>query len=109
MESVVSGEITCAIRNTVIGGVDVSEGEYIGILDGELVTSMPDAIDAMCDMLCKIDDIDCREILTLFVGNGVSDEARVKMTEAIEEQFPDLVLEVYIGGQEIYDYLISLE
>lgn len=109
IESVVSGELTVAIRDSVIGGVEVKEGEYIGILDGELVTSNADAIEAMCDMISKIDDIEDRELLTLFVGADVSEEARAEMTEALEERFEDLAVEVYIGGQEIYSYLISVE
>ena len=108
-DAVVSGELTVAIRDTVIGGVDVHEGEYIGILDGELVTSEADAIEAMCDMISKIEDVDDREILTLFVGAGVSEDERSEMTEALEERFEDLTVEVYIGGQEIYNYLIAVE
>ncbi|MBR2432716.1 MAG: DAK2 domain-containing protein [Clostridia bacterium] len=108
-DAVVSGELTVAIRDTVIGGVDVHEGEYIGILDGELVTSEADAIEAMCDMISKIEDVDDREILTLFVGAGVSEDERAEMTETLEERFEDLTVEVYIGGQEIYNYLIAVE
>lgn len=108
-DAVVSGELTVAIRDTVIGGVDVHEGEYIGILDGELVTSEADAIEAMCDMISKIEDVDDREILTLFVGAGVSEDERAAMTEVLEERFEDLTVEVYIGGQEIYNYLIAVE
>ena len=108
-ESVASGELTVAIRDTVIGGVDVKEGEHIAILDGELVASSADEIEAMCEMIGKIEDIEDREILTLFVGADVSDGDRVSMTEAIEERFEDLSVEVYISGQEIYRYLIAVE
>jgi len=107
--AVISGELTVAIRDSVIGGIHVKEGEHIGILDGELSTSDPNSVEAMCEMISKIEDIDSREIITLFVGAGVSDEERAEMTEAIEERFEDLVLEVFIGGQEIYDYLIAVE
>lgn len=109
ISSVVSGELTVAIRDSVIGGVTVNEGEYIGILDGDLITSEANAIEAMCDMVSKIEDIEDREILTLFVGADVSDGDRAAMTEALEERFEDLSVEVYIGGQEIYSYLIAVE
>ena len=108
-ESVASGELTVAIRDTVIGGVEVKEGEYIGILDGELVASSADEIEAMLETIGKIEDIEDREILTLFVGADVSDEDRVRMTDALEERFEDLSVEVYIGGQEIYRYLLAVE
>ena len=108
-DAVVSGELTVAIRDSSVNGVSVKEGEYIGILDGKLLTSASSPIDAMCDMIESIDDLDEREIITLFVGSGVDDESRVEMTEAIEERFDELTLEVYIGDQEVYDYLIAVE
>ena len=108
-DGVRSGELTMAIRDTTVGGIDIKCGEYIGILDGNIVTSLTDPVEALCDMIAKIDDIDERELITLFVGADVSEEDRVKMTETIEERFEDLALEVYMGGQEIYDYLISVE
>ena len=108
-DAVVSGEVTVAIRNSVIGGVEVSEGNFIGILDGELVTSTDTAADAICQMIENIEDIDDRELITLFVGANVTDEERVQITEIIEDTFDDLALEVYIGGQDIYNYLIAVE
>ena len=108
-EAVVSGEVTVAIRDTVIGGVEVKEGEYIGILDGDIVTSTSDALDALCQMIEQIVDLEDRELITLFVGAGVSDDERVRVTEALEERFDEQEIQVYISGQEIYDYLVAVE
>lgn len=108
-DAVVSGEITYAIRDTVLGEVAVTRGESIGILDGELVCSCADEQTAMCEMLSAIEDIEDREILTLFVGDGVSEQDRVAMTEAIEEAFEDLSVDVFVGGQQVYRYLIAVE
>ena len=108
-DAVVSGEITAAVRDSVIGGLAVKTGEYIGILDGELVSHAADPIGAICAMIEKIDDLDMRELITLFVGETVDDESRVRMTEALEERFDNLEVQVYISGQKIYDYLIAVE
>ncbi|MBE6557411.1 MAG: DAK2 domain-containing protein [Ruminococcaceae bacterium] len=108
-DAVVSGEITTAIRDTLIGGVDVHTGEYIGILDGELVTAQSTPEETLCRMIRKIPDLSRRELITLFVGGNVTDEQRVLVTELLEETFEDLAVEVYLGGQEIYDYLIAVE
>ena len=108
-DTVVSGELTVAVRDTVIGGVSVREGEYIGILDGELVSSAAEQADALVQMLSKIEDMDERELITLFVGEGVSDDDRVELVERIESDFPEHEVTVYIGGQKIYDYLIAVE
>lgn len=108
-DAVASGEITWAIRDTVIGGVQVKKDDSIGILDGELVCSCADEADAMREMLSAIEDIEDREILTLFVGNGVTEDERAAMTEMIEEEFEDLSVDVYVGGQEVYRYLVAVE
>jgi len=107
--SVVSGEITVAIRDTVIGDVSVTEGEYIGILGGELVSASSDVNEAVISLIEKIDDLDERELITLFVGCEVTDDARVSLTEALRDAFHELTVEVMIGGQKIYDYLIAVE
>ena len=108
-DSVTSGEITVAIRDSHIGGVDVTQGEYIGILEGELVTSEMCALDAARSLISKVEDLDEKELVTLFVGAGVTDEQRCALVDALEEEFDELTFEVYIGDQEIYDYLIALE
>ncbi len=108
-DAVVSGEITYAIRDTVIGDVAVKKDESIGILDGELVCSCADEIEAMLAMIGAIEDIEDREILTLFVGEGVSEDERVAMTEAIEDAYEDLSVDVFVGGQKVYRYLIAVE
>ncbi|MBQ5363004.1 MAG: DAK2 domain-containing protein [Clostridia bacterium] len=107
--AVVSGEITFAIRDTVIGDVQVKKDEAIGILDGKLVCSLADEQEAMCAMLAKIEDIEDREILTLFVGADVTEEQRQAMTEAIEDAYEDLTVEVFVGGQQVYRYLVAVE
>lgn len=109
MESVVSGEVTVAIRDSVVDGRAVKEGEYIGILDGHLVSNRGDVFETLCGMIEQIDDLGERELLTLFVGRGVDDESRVRMTERLEDAFPEMALEVLIGDQEIYEYLIAVE
>lgn len=108
-DAVASGELTVAIRDTQIGGVEVKAGEYIGILDGELTVSKPEAIEALVAMIESLEDIEDREILTLFVGAGVPEALRIEAVEAIEEAFPDLSVDTYIGGQEIYDFLVAIE
>lgn len=109
IDSVVSCEVTAAIRDCVTHGVEIKRGEYIGIVDGTIVTSNPDAAETLCDMLGKIEDMDEREIITLFVGSGVDDDDRVRVTELIEERFFEQEIQVYIGGQEIYDYIVAVE
>ncbi|MBQ9805727.1 MAG: DAK2 domain-containing protein [Clostridia bacterium] len=108
-DAVASGEVTEAVRDSTVGGIAVKAGEYIGILDGDLVTSGASVTEALCGMIEQIEDLDDRELITLFVGDDVSEDERVQVTEALAEHFPELSVEVYIGGQKIYGYLVAVE
>ena len=79
------------------------------ILDGDLVTAQATPTEAMCEMIRSIEDLDDTEIITLFVGDDVTEDQRAEMTEALEENFPDHEIDVYVGGQKIYRYLIAVE
>ena len=57
----------------------------------------------------KISDIDERELVTVFVGKDVSEDERVAMTEALEDSFPELEVQVYIGEQRVYGYILAIE
>jgi dihydroxyacetone kinase-like predicted kinase len=107
--AVVSGEITVAIKDSHINGMSIAKDEYIGILQGEIVASNTDAAEALCAMLEQIEDIEDRELITLFTGEHISDDERVRITELLEDRFDEMSVEVYVGGQEIYDYLIAVE
>ena len=80
----------------------------MAISGGKIVATAGNAEDAVIQMLSE-SDADFCEIITLFVGKDVSEEARAALTERIEDEYPDLTLEVYIGGQDVYDYLIAVE
>ena len=107
-KGVLGSEITRAVRNVTINGVEVHEGDYISITDGRITSVEESAEEALTALLDEV-DTDDYEILTLFVGKDVSDERRADITEKIEELYPELELTVYKGGQEVYDYLIALE
>ncbi|MBQ9071236.1 MAG: DAK2 domain-containing protein [Clostridia bacterium] len=107
-EGVVGSEITRAVRDVTIGGKQIHAGDYIAITDGEINAVAETAEAAVMNMLSEI-GMDDYEIITLFVGREVSDARRVELTELIEESYPDCELEVYIGGQDVYDYMIAVE
>jgi dihydroxyacetone kinase-like predicted kinase len=102
-------EITKAVRDVTIGGKKVNSGDYIAIMDHEIAAVSDSAENALRELLSNSVDIDEYEILTVFVGKEVSEERRAEITEGLEEEFPDLEITVYEGGQEVYDYLVALE
>lgn len=106
--TVVDVEITRAVRDVTINGKDVKCGDYIAISSGEIAAVASSAEDCAMAMLAEI-DMDEYEIVTLFVGKDVSDERRASLTEKIEDTYPDVAVDTYEGGQELYDYLIAIE
>ena len=106
--SVVGIEVTRAVRDVTMNGKEIKAGDYIAISGGEITAVGVSAEDTCVDSLGAV-DMDEYEIITVFVGKDVDGERRVKLTEMIEDAYPDCTVEFYEGGQEIYDYLIAVE
>lgn len=106
---VVGGEVTYAVRDALIDGIDIKKGEYIAICGGKIRANAESAEDALCAMIASVEDIDDKEILTLFVGCDVSEDERVALTDRLEDEYPDFEITVYEGGQELYSYIVAIE
>ena len=108
LESVVSGQITNAIRDTAIDGVEIHEGDYLGMIDGKIILSEADKYQAALDTLNKMISEDI-EIITIIVGEEGTQTEAEKLSEAIEASYPDLEVEIHEGKQPVYPYLLSAE
>lgn len=106
--SVADAEVTCAVRDAVIDGVNVHSGDYIAISGGKIAAVAETAEQALLAML-ETADTDLCEIITLFVGKNVSDARRAELTERLKETYTDCEVVVYAGGQDVYDYFVGLE
>jgi DAK2 domain fusion protein YloV len=107
-DHVKSGQVTYAIRDTEIEGVQIKEGDFMGIYDGEITTSSKDVESTVRSLLDQMIDEDS-EIVTLIYGEDSSKEDTDKISEYIEERHPNVEVEVHNGGQPLYSYLISVE
>ena len=108
IEGIVDGEITCAVRDVTLGGKNIKKGDYIAVSGGEIVALGKDAEDAVMNML-ESTITDEQEIITLFVGKDVELEACEELALKISEAYPDFEVEYYIGGQEVYNYMLAIE
>ncbi len=108
-KSVLGIEVTHAVRDAVIGGVEVKRGEYMALADHSIKATAKTAEDALLSALQNGVDMDEYEIVTLFVGKSVSEEERVGITERLNEEYPMHDIVIYNGGQEVYNYLVALE
>ena len=103
-----SGQVTFAVRDTVMNDVEVKEGNIIGIAEGKLLVAGDEVNDITSNLVEKLVDEDSA-IVTLFYGEDVSEEDANKLRDELEEKFEDIDVELYYGGQPLYYYLISVE
>lgn len=106
--SIVSGEITRAVRDAQLDGVTISAGEIIGLANGKLVASGQDQTQVMHDLLMRMGAGD-REIITLFSGQDISSADAEAMATRVRGWFPSQEIETQRGGQPFYDYVVSAE
>ena len=102
------GEVTYAIRDTHIGETEIRKGDYMGIGDGEILAVGQDVNRTAADMVRKLSD-EFTEIITIYYGAGSGEEDADSVAEQIREFLPDADIEITFGGQNVYNFIISVE
>jgi hypothetical protein len=108
MGDVETGEITLATRSATVNGVEVSDGQIIGLDNGELKVSGQTVEEVARELLTEMNSSD-REIITLYYGEDISEEEADALADRLEEDWPEQDIEVIPGGQPHYFYIISAE
>ncbi len=108
MSYVKSGEVTYAVRDTVIDDKEIREGNIMGIGDAGMLAVGEDIADTTVEMIKEMQDEDS-EIVSIYFGEGITGEDAEALSEKITEALPDLEVEVYPGGQPVYYYIVSVE
>ena len=103
-----SGQVTFAVRDTVMNGIEIREGNIIGIAEKELIAAGDEVDEVAKKLVEKLVDEDSA-IITLFYGEDVTEEQAEELRVELEEKFEDIDVELYYGGQPLYYYLISVE
>ena len=106
--SVRSGSVTYAIRDSVFDGKEIKANDILGLNEGSVACVGQD-VEATTMELMKGMVTEDDELITLFYGEDVTEEAAEALREKIEEAFPDCELEMLPGGQPLYYYLFSIE
>ena len=101
-------EVTQAVRDSIVDGQSVSEGQFMAILDGKLVALSEDADRAVRDGLPH-SSVGEDSIVTLYWGEGANEEQAAGLQEALESAYEGAEVDVYAGGQPHYPYLVSVE
>ena len=101
-------EITSATRDAKINGLSVREGQYIGLLDGQLVSGGDSLEEVAIDVLRKA-SADEHELITIYYGDGMTESAIQGLIRSLERSFSQQHFEIVNGGQPLYPLLIGLE
>ncbi len=108
LKHVKSGQITYAVRDTNIDGLDISKGDFMGISNGKIVITDNDQLSASKKLLTEmISEED--EILTIIQGEDASDQETELLLKFVEETFEEVEVEVHKGDQPLYSYIFSVE
>ena len=103
-----TGQVTYAVRDTVIDDKEIKQDDYMGIGDKSILSVGTDLEATTLDMVSQLIDEDSA-IVTIYYGEDMTEEDAVAIAAQIEENHPDVEVEVQFGGQPIYYYLISVE
>ncbi len=108
VNNVKSGSLTYAVRDTKIDGVEIKKDAFMGLIEDKIVSSQSDQLTTVTELLIEMLAEDS-EIFTVIIGQDAEQAVTDNMINWIEEQYPDVEVEVHEGGQPIYQYFFSVE
>ena len=103
-----TGQVTYAVRDTVIDDKEITQGDYMGIGDSGILSVNADITTAFTEMVEAMVTEESA-IVSIYYGEDVSEEDAEAMAGVIEEKFSDLEVELQMGGQPVYYYIVSVE
>ncbi|MCS6826110.1 MAG: DAK2 domain-containing protein [Caldilinea sp.] len=108
VEAVRTGEITQAVRSAAVDGVEVKQGDIIGLHDGRLVSCGAGVTEVALDLLHKMNANDSA-LITIYYGDFVAEAAAQNFAEIVRQEYPEQDIELAYGGQPHYHYILSIE
>lgn len=106
--NVKSGQITTAVRDSNLNDVEIHEGDFISIMEKEIVHSSSTRLEALRALLqAMISEDD--EVITLIYGEDVTEDELQEAEKLLEEEYPSFEYEVHAGDQPVYHFIVSVE
>lgn len=110
LSTVATGQLTYAVRDTSIDGKEIKNGDIMGLGDSGLLAVGKDIDSTLIEMLDEMmKENDEAELISVYYGEDVTEEDAEAVVAKIEEKYPDTDVELQLGGQPIYYYLVSVE
>lgn len=106
--AVKTGQVTYAVRDTVIDDKEIKQDDYMGIGDAGILSVGQELNTTVLDMIGQLIDEDSA-IVTIYYGEEMKEEDANAISEKLLAEYPDVEVEVHYGGQPIYYYVISVE
>ena len=108
MARVKTGQVTYAVRDTSLNGVEIKQGNIMGIGDAGILSVGEDIADTAYAMIEELLDEDS-ELISIYYGEEMDEEAASALADRVMEAYPDVDVEVHLGGQPVYYYVVSVE
>lgn len=108
MMNVKSGAVTYSVRDTVIKGREIKQGDIMGISDSEILNTGAQVMSTTVELINKLIDKDT-ELVTLYYGSDTTEDEANLIADKVTEEHPDIEVEVHFGGQPVYYYYLSVE
>ena len=108
ISNVKTGQVTYAVRDTMIDNHEIHQDDFMGIGDKGILSVGKDRDQVTLEMIKALVDDDT-ELISIYNGSDVSDDEAENFKATLEENFPDIDIEMQPGGQPIYYYIISVE
>ena len=108
LDTVKSGSVTTAVRDTTVNGIAIKKDNFIGIVDGDIVATNADLETTAEEMVKKMLDEDS-SVVTIYYGEDGNEEFADQLQSVVETMDDELDVQVYEGDQPVYPYLISVE
>lgn len=108
IKSVRTGQVTYAVRDTMIDDKEIKQGDYMGIGDSGILSNGTDMMEVTFRMIEDMMEDD-KELISIYYGSEVSEETAGELKDRVEERYPRCDVELQYGGQPIYYYIVSAE
>ena len=106
--NVTTAQITYAARNSDFDGFAINEGDYLALCDGKLLGT-DRSLDVLLERLARLAADKSAEFITVYAGEGVSDEDAARAAALFETVCPDAEVSALPGGQPVYYYIVAIE
>jgi len=108
MTRVKTGQVTYAVRDTSLNGVEIKQGNIMGIGDSGILSVGEEIADTAFAMVEAMIDEDS-ELISIYYGEEIAEDAANGLADRIMEAYPDIDVELHLGGQPVYYYVVSVE